>query len=426
CAESTTGTSSSSSHHPPAESVAEFPSQTWAVFSQQKDAKQELFRVVFSGPPDSLANWELVCERLGGASARTKGVDNQGQQVPFPVFIPSRGRPEKAHLNWEADHVFGRPKVDTPLGFRPVVCIVVEPCEQETYREAWPQALMMVLPRSDRGPGYARWVIQKVCTKAVVVSDQPRIRRLSKVWVVDDSLSTFYKLEFLEGQENLAPCKKGSKAKRIKRRVVSNGRPIFLEAMLAVQRHPFLERAAVAGFLRDDGTAVCKRKDWNLDEMALYKVVLLNLNELRRLGAEYLPDLQVYEDIYLNHEVLSLGGRTLKCQSYCFRAVQGKKGGCHEQRSEQDGFSSFQTQLKHLVKPSSFKSLSQVRQQAVMELLQWVQDKEKHCQKVVATRATKSAAELDSGAEGRCKPWCTNGRVLCLENTVFQVCFTMF
>ena len=30
-------------------------------------------------------------------------------------------------------------------------------------------------------------------------------------------------------------------------------------------------RVAVAGFLRDDGTAVCKRNDWKLDELALYK-----------------------------------------------------------------------------------------------------------------------------------------------------------
>ena len=67
------------------------------------------------------------------------------------------------------------------------------------------------------------------------------------------------------------------------------------------------------------------------------QIVLLDLPELWRLGIEYMPQLRMYEDmlkhlshcvllcliartrdngedICLNHDVLSKGGRTLKCQ----------------------------------------------------------------------------------------------------------------
>ena len=67
--------------------------------------------------------------------------------------------------------------------------------------------------------------------------------------------------------------------------------------------------------------------------MALFKVVLLNLSELRRLGVEHIPDLQRYEDIALNHQVLQCkdrGGTTLECQSFCFSACAMKAGGCSQ------------------------------------------------------------------------------------------------
>merc|ERR1719265_2361696 len=96
---------------------------------------------------------------------------------------------------------------------------------------------------------------------------------------------------------------------------------MFRDALVKVQGHSSLAKVAVAGFLRDDDTAVCKRLEWKTNELSLYKIVLLNLGTLKALGVEYQPDLQMYEDICVTHEVLLKdGGRTLKCQNYCFRA----------------------------------------------------------------------------------------------------------
>merc|ERR1712113_298940 len=128
--------------------------------------------------------------------------------------------------------------------------------------------------------------------------------------------------------------------------------------MLTVQRHPMLPRSAVVGFLRDDGTAVCKRLDWKSNELALYKVVLLNLPELRRLEVEYQPDLQMYEDICLNHEVLRNGGRTLKCQQFCFRASHKKQGGCAGVQGVVRSRKGTGTELDDLVKPQAYRRMN--------------------------------------------------------------------
>mmetsp|Transcript_64737 Transcript_64737/g.134167 ORF Transcript_64737/g.134167 Transcript_64737/m.134167 type:complete len:630 (-) Transcript_64737:124-2013(-) len=343
------------------------------------DNDKVLFEVKLSGPEELIHNWEAACQRYESfLEQRGHKLDKQALQVPHPVFIPSRGRPEKAHLNWEASHVFGPQEKET--GLQPVVCIVVEPEEEEDYRETWPLALMLILPEGNRGPGYARWAVQTVCTRAHVTGGcsgpcQPAtLRRLGRIWIVDDTLTTFYRLAWMD---NFRQCGRLARPKRMKHRVASS-ELMFVEALLAVQRHPFVGRAAVAGFLRDDGTAVCKRAEWKLDELALYKVVLLDLNELRRLQVAYVPSLQMYEDICLNHDVLSRGGRTLKCQCYGFRAVHAKMGGCLQQRAghRDAGKTTGITKLEDLIQPAAFAGMCHDRQKAIRELLRWVQDKE--------------------------------------------------
>ena len=159
-----------------------------------------------------------------------------------------------------------------------------------------------------------------------------------------------------------------------KRRDLQEGQPLFVHALVAVQQHNWVKKAAVSGFLRDDGTAVCKRLDWKANELALYKIVLLNLTELKRLGVEYQQDLKMYEDICLNHDVLRNGGKTLKCQCYCFRASHNKRGGCEEQRAH--GSSGQFTQLHDLIAPQAYARLVRKQQVGIGELLEWVRDKE--------------------------------------------------
>lgn len=342
------------------------------ILSALDDDNQVFFNARLQGPMHEVLNWEATCRRYE-QSLKERKPDKQALQVPYPVFIPTRGRPSKAHLNWQAEHVFGSQEEKAP-GAKPMVCLVIEPAEEEEYRAAWPLSLMLILPESNRGPGYARWAVQRICTKSCVEGDSSKPRRLQRIWIIDDTLTMFYRLALME---KFVGCGRLQRPKRMKYRVANN--LMFMEALLAVQQHHFIGRAAVAGFLRDDGTAVCKRNDWKLDELALYKVVLLDLYELWRLRVEYMPQLQMYEDICLNNDVLTRGGRTLKCQCYGFRAVHAKKGGCLQQR---DGrHKPGETRLKDLVRNRAFKAMTKDRQKAVLELLQWVRDKEMLFQK---------------------------------------------
>jgi len=354
-------------------------------------SSKELFRAHLCGPPSLVRNWEATCEKFATLKIAGK---SQDVSIPYPVFIPSRGRARTAHLNFEAAHVFGP---NTSSGLHPVVCVVVEPSEEEAYRDAWRHALFLVLPQSGRGPGFARWVIQKVCSRVhELVKPAGRfsnaavwaVRRLPWVWIVDDYLTTFYRLVYLRAVVR----SKSAWAERLKQRVAVEGKPMFKDAMLAVQRHHFLPRATLAGFLRDDGTAVCKKLDWKTDELSLYKVVLLNIRGLKRLNIEYLPDLQKFEDICLNHEVLqALGGRTLKCQLFCFRAAHSRHGGCgdsRDQRATNDRF----TQVSDLIHPARFESLPKDRQQVVLELLEWVRGVERQSIHKSAARSAEESA----------------------------------
>ena len=247
---------------------------------------KELFRAVLKGPCSLVANWEATCERL-----ERKGVE---KSIPYPVFIPTHGRAHKANLNWNADHVFGPIASDKEEKLHPVICIVVEPSQEGEYREVWPHALMFVLPENGRGAGFARWVIQKTCTRAFVRLQQSRtpdvqfskesweVRRLPFCWIADDGLSMFYKLMWIDanGADKISGCQ------RLTQRKAPEGKPMFREAFINVQANPVLSQIAVAGFLRDDGTAVCKRLEWKTNELSLYKIVLLNLGTLKALGVE--------------------------------------------------------------------------------------------------------------------------------------------
>ncbi|CAK0891540.1 unnamed protein product [Prorocentrum cordatum] len=362
----------------------------------------EAFRAILKGPATLLANWEHTCRRFEESRVNEKTpVD---KLMPCPTFIPTKGRAQRSNLNWEADHVYGPlGREGKPAGRFPVVCVVVEPAEEAEYREAWPQGLMLVLPRDGGGPGFARWAIQRVCTRAFQWcgklgsegSGKWQERRLPWIWVFDDSLSMFYRLVDLEAALVGDPHRRTPQ--RVKQREAPEGMPMFREAMLEVQRHVFLPRAAVAGFLRDDGTASCKKMGWKMDEMSLWKVVFLNLPELRRLQVEYLPDLQLYEDVCLNHQVLKSGGHTLKCQSFCFRAAHSRQGGCADQvgvgKRNADG-----TTLQDLMPAEVFARLGGQSRKTVEELLGWVRAKEQAC----VDKSGRPPQE-DAGAPGDAK-----------------------
>jgi hypothetical protein len=92
-------------------------------------------------------------------------------------------------------------------------------------------------------------------------------------------------------------------------------------------------RVCMAGFLRDDGTAACKKNDWAKNSPSLYKAVLLCLDRLEAKGVAYHPELRSFEDISFATDVLEADGGTLKCMQFCFRAVVRSSGGAAGQRN---------------------------------------------------------------------------------------------
>ena len=358
----------------PQADITSEPIEELELSVQEQD--QQLFLATLRGPGSLLANWVATCE------AFKKGRwGKDGKDLPFPVLIPSRGRVLKALLNWEAEHVYGHLlRDDGSNTLRPVVCVVLEQEEETHYRQVWPSILALVLPKSGRGAGYARWVIQRVCTRSSYIMKKAAGRQLCRfpyVWVVDDSLSMFYHLAALETPGEPVSDRTGA-PRRLTRREAPKGTLMFRDAFLAVQQHHFMSQAAVGGFLRDDGTAVCKKLEWKSDELSLYKVVLLNLRELERLEVQYQPNLKMYEDILLTHQVTMAGGHTLKCQSYCFRASHFGNGGCTGEQTRGHGGSG--TRLEDLIAPAVLQKLSLKQQTAIAELFKWVKTKERWSQ----------------------------------------------
>mmetsp|Transcript_120570 Transcript_120570/g.240065 ORF Transcript_120570/g.240065 Transcript_120570/m.240065 type:complete len:725 (-) Transcript_120570:209-2383(-) len=351
----------------------------------------ELFRARLSGPKVHIENWAATAKKFEAFSMSTDGPSKSLTSVPFPVFVPSQGRAKLAHLNWEASHVFGTPTQDMVPGSWPVVIVVVEPDEEEAYRKAWPGALLLVLPKKKRGPSYARWVIQRICTRAfewkVVNGKRGRIgplRQLPWCWICDDNLICFFRLVSIRKPSEPARVMVG------KRREWGNSSPMFWEAMVAVQQHPGFQKFALCGFLRDDGTATCKTHDWKYDVMSLYKVTLLNNRELRRLNVEYLPGLQKYEDIYFNSEVQRQGGQMMKCQCYCFRASQGSK---QEKRPKHRKLRDSPAVLvPGLMDTQHYNALGTQEKTAVKLLSEWSKQREKKVQKTAGVMATAKSA----------------------------------
>ena len=77
------------------------------------------------------------------------------------------------------------------------------------------------------------------------------------------------------------------------------------------------------------------------------------------------------------HQVILSGGRTLKCQAYCYRASHVRQGGCSDQRlkGHRQGVG---TPLDDLMARSAFLQLNEQQQKVVRELHAWVCAQEHH------------------------------------------------
>ena len=271
-------------------------------------------------------------------------------ETPYPTFIPSKGRAKSAHLNWSAPHCFGKElfegmpeAAESPNA---LVVAVVEPAEAAAYRDAWPDVPLFVLPENDMGPSFARWAVQKLCTafRTEEMEDLGPLHHLPFCWLVDDSITSFYSLEKLSSkslaeeqgrlQERGAIVASSPLSRPSGRRTERCAQgAMFAKAFLTLQRQAASASYAVAGFLRDDGTAPMKCAQWALDNTSVFKVVLLNLEHLWELRVEYIPQLRLFEDVCLNVQARNSGGHILKCQTFCYRADNKTYGGCSDLRA---------------------------------------------------------------------------------------------
>ena len=107
--------------------------------------------ITFSAPSHQLQYIGALLQRLG--SLKATQVAKYGNRHLWPVFVFSARRADTAHLNWNAEHVFG----SSTEHLQPIV--VINPEDEAAYRTKWPDATLCIMPCEDRGISFCRWMI---------------------------------------------------------------------------------------------------------------------------------------------------------------------------------------------------------------------------------------------------------------------------
>ena len=223
----------------------------------------------------------LIQQALDYAEASHAGARELPQET-WPIFILSGHREKKALLNYETPHCLGLSESS------PIIFLVCHDSEVDAYRQRWPQIL--IIAHNAKCVGHIRFLIQMVNQSGAIVdalSSMPR-RRLGgrRVIVADDLVSCFYKLDKLTAAEAFQANRHNSAGGcRVTHRLTRDTSECFRKAFLEVAQYP-MSRWALAGYLRDDGTCCTKKKSWDSGSLALYKVVILNIPELAKLGVQ--------------------------------------------------------------------------------------------------------------------------------------------
>ena len=303
-----------------------------------------------SGPTHAMRSFlrlMKLCQTLVGEQ-HVREAERLGAKILWPIFVVSHGRAQTAHLNWAASHVLGAAASeagghsdgslsdeppDAEASSHPVVA-VVNPEEADAYRRHWPTALILALPEEKRPVGYARSIVKRALEW-----------RSPFFWVCDDNVSAFVRVEV--GADGRAQRH-------------TDG-ALFREALLHVQRHEAISAIALAGFLRSNGTEVSKRHGELRGSVKIYKVLLHNSRQCA--GVEYVAALTKFEDVAFPRELLLRGRKTLKVQTYAYKAVNTKTGGCVASRAAASD---------DLIHAASAPEVSAAEWQVIAHLRQWI------------------------------------------------------
>jgi hypothetical protein len=120
----------------------------------------------------------------------------------YPIFIPSKGRADKAFLNLLTPDCLGLPSQFKDL---PLVIVVLERNDVQNYRSRWPQLLILTLPGCDHhrtGVGFSRATVQRICEGATVHLpwSPPKFIQFKGGFLLDDLVSGFAELRPLDMQ----------------------------------------------------------------------------------------------------------------------------------------------------------------------------------------------------------------------------------
>ena len=216
---------------------------------------------------------------------------HDGQQL-WPMFIFTSHRAETACLERSHPHLLG------VSARRSVFVVVLSPDEEPSYRQLWPNALFLLLPKSSRGLSYSRCVVHTLCTG-----------RIPFYWAFDDNIIKFAELT----GRNQPPSAISVHYALLKTQQISN-----------------IAEFALAGFLRAIGRESCISKSFAVDNPTFYKVFLVNT--VRCAGSNYIAELSKWEDIAFVRSLLLKGRHVLKVNCLAYYAITTRQGGCQAAR----------------------------------------------------------------------------------------------
>ena len=216
-----------------------------------------------------------------------------------PIFIVTNRPPAFIQANFEAGHALGRDAMP------PLIFLVVPFGTAASYRQYWCHHLILELPDQGdtvAGVGFSRYVVQMFCTEAY---DDTTSWHYAFCHIFDDSITSFYSMEKLTVIEAQQRNIFNGEACRVLHKRVEEPRA-FAKALMYMQTRPQMLQSALGGFLRDDGTATCKIKEFHVNSIHIYKVQYLNIRVLARL--------QVMKTVFLQDKSIGYGTERLRQQ----------------------------------------------------------------------------------------------------------------
>lgn len=203
--------------------------------------------------------------------------------VAFPVFIPTRGR-------WDTI------AVTKPLDAARInYTLVVEPQEEDAYRRRFPEAEMLVLAESARGPWFARQSILDYC----------RDNGLAWCWMLDDNIKGF----------------------------LCGLKPVSARAAMSYAESFVGQYANLAIVSLDyQQYAFRQTKPYSVNRRAACSMLISTAP-----GADYRADAEIKEDLDFQLQRLAAGMSTVLVHRFAMDKPamgRGGKGGCHEYYKE--------------------------------------------------------------------------------------------